>query len=249
MNDDEQSGRAQPRYKRILLKLSGEAFAGEGGQGLDYPSVDTIAAEVVNLQKLGVEVAVVVGGGNIVRGRSAAERGVEQVTGHYMGMLATIINALAFQDALEKLKVETRVQSAISVIAVAEPYIRRRALRHLEKGRVVIFATGTGNPYFTTDTAAALRASEIGADAVLMAKNGTDGVYDKDPRRYPDAVKFETITYTDAINRQLKVMDLTAFTFCMENKMPIVVFDINVPGSIVRVAQGERIGTLVAQNA
>jgi len=249
MGDDEQSSQPQPHYKRILLKLSGEAFAGDGGQGLDYPSVDTIAAEVVNLQALGVEVAVVVGGGNIVRGRSAADKGVEQVTGHYMGMLATIINALAFQDALEKLGVETRVQSAISVVAVAEPYIRRRALRHLEKGRVVIFAAGTGNPYFTTDTAAALRASEIGADAVLMAKNGTDGVYDKDPRRYSDAVKFETITYVDAISRQLKVMDLTAFTFCMENKMPIVVFDINVPGSIVRVAQGERIGTLVAQNA
>ncbi|HEX5322225.1 MAG TPA: UMP kinase [Capsulimonadaceae bacterium] len=252
MQDQEQTdrvssdGSASPHYRRILLKLSGEAFAGDEGQGLDYPSVDTIAGEVVNLQRLGVEVAVVVGGGNIVRGRSAADKGVEQVTGHYMGMLATIINALAFQDALEKLGVETRVQSAISVVAVAEPYIRRRALRHLEKGRVVIFAAGTGNPYFTTDTAAALRASEIGADAVLMAKNGTDGVYDKDPRRHSDAVKFDTITYTDAISRQLKVMDLTAFTFCMENKMPIVVFDINVPGSIVRVAQGERIGTLVS---
>jgi uridylate kinase len=237
---------APVRYGRVLLKLSGEAFAGADRHGLDYPAIDDIAAQVAELVDLGIGVAVVVGGGNLVRGRSAAGKGVEEVTGHYMGMLATVINALAFQDALEKLGIETRVQSALPVTAVAEPYIRRRAMRHLEKGRVVIFGAGTGNPYFTTDTAAALRASEINADAILMAKNGTDGVYDKDPRSNPDAVKFEFITYADAINRQLKVMDLTAFTFCMENKMPIVVFDINVRGDIARVALGHKIGTLVA---
>jgi uridylate kinase len=235
------------RYNRVLLKLSGEAFAGEARHGLDYAAIDNIAAQVSELVELGIGVAVVVGGGNLVRGRSAAGKGVEEVTGHYMGMLATVINALAFQDALEKLGVQTRVQSALPVTAVAEPYIRRRAMRHLEKGRVVIFGAGTGNPYFTTDTAAALRASEINADAILMAKNGTDGVYDKDPRTNPDAVKFDFITYADAIGRQLKVMDLTAFTFCMENKMPIVVFDINVHGDIARVALGHRIGTLVAE--
>ena len=234
------------RYNRVLLKLSGEAFAGEARHGLDYAAIDDIASQVSELVALGIGVAVVVGGGNLVRGRSAAGSGVEEVTGHYMGMLATVINALAFQDALEKLGVETRVQSALPVTAVAEPYIRRRAMRHLEKGRVVIFGAGTGNPYFTTDTAAALRASEINADAILMAKNGTDGVYDKDPRTNADAVKFDFITYVDAIGRQLKVMDLTAFTFCMENKMPIIVFDINVRGDIARVALGHRIGTLVA---
>ncbi|MDR3710529.1 MAG: UMP kinase [Capsulimonadaceae bacterium] len=235
----------QPRYKRVLVKLSGEALAGEARQGLDYPSIDTIAAEVADLRALGVEVAVVVGGGNLVRGRSAADRGVEQVTGHYMGMLGTVINSLALQDSLEKIGVATRVQSALTITAVAEPYIRRRAMRHLEKGRVVIFGAGTGNPYFTTDTASALRASEIGAEAILMAKNGTDGIYDKDPRQFPDAVKFDHIEYADAINRQLKVMDLTAFTFCMENKMPIVVFDMKVSGNMARVALGEPIGTLV----
>jgi len=235
-----------PKYRRVLIKLSGEAFAGELGQGLDYPSIDVIAGEVAALHAMGVGIAIVVGGGNIVRGRSAAEKGVEQVTGHYMGMLGTVINALAFQDALEKLGLEVRVQSALPITAVAEPYIRRRAMRHLEKGRIVIFGSGTGNPYFTTDTAAALRASEIGADAILMGKNGTDGVYDKDPRRNADAVKFDTITYADAINRQLKVMDLTAFTFCMENNMPIIVFDLNGLGNMARVARGESIGTLVS---
>ncbi len=238
--------KSQVKYKRILLKLSGEAFAGENGQGLNYEAIDKIAHEVAELYQIGIEVAVVVGGGNLIRGRRAAEKGVEEVTGHYMGMLATIINALALQDSLEKLGVETRVQSALNVNAVAEPYIRRRALRHLEKGRVVIFGAGTGNPYFTTDTASALRASEIGANAILMAKNGTDGVYDKDPRLFADAVRFENISYADAINRQLKVMDLTAFTFCMENRMPIIVFDINAPQSIRRVVEGEAIGTLVA---
>jgi uridylate kinase len=240
---------APVRYNRVLLKLSGEAFAGESRQGLDYGAIDDIAAQVADLVNLGIGVAVVVGGGNLIRGRSAAGKGVEEVTGHYMGMLATVINALAFQDALEKLGIQTRVQSALPVTAVAEPYIRRRAMRHLEKGRVVIFGAGTGNPFFTTDTAAALRASEINANAILMAKNGTDGVYDSDPRNNPDAKKFDFITYADAIGRQLKVMDLTAFTFCMENKMPIIVFDINVRGDIVKVALGHRIGTLVAAQA
>jgi len=235
----------QPRYKRVLVKISGEALAGEPGNGLDYDAIDIIAGELASVRALGVEVAVVVGGGNIMRGRIAAEMGVDQVTGHYMGMLGTVINCLALQDALEKRSVATRVQTALTITAVAEPYIRRRALRHLEKGRVVIFGAGTGNPYFTTDTASALRASEIGADAILMAKNGTDGVYDKDPRTNTDAVKFTRIDYADAINRQLKVMDLTAFTFCMENKMPIVVFDIRVRGNMARVAVGEPIGTLV----
>jgi uridylate kinase len=236
---------AQAHFKRVLVKISGEALAGDCGTGLDYDAVQTIASELAALRSLGVEVAVVVGGGNIVRGRAAAEMGIEQVTGHYMGMLGTIINCLALQDALEKRGVATRVQTALAITAVAEPYIRRRAMRHLEKGRVVIFGAGTGNPYFTTDTASALRASEIGASAILMAKNGTDGVYDKDPRTNADAIKFERIDYADAINRQLKVMDLTAFTFCMEKKMPIIVFDIRVSGNMARVAAGEAIGTLV----
>ncbi len=235
----------KPRYKRVLVKISGEALAGDAKQGLDYEAVDTVAAEIGHLIAQGVEVAIVCGGGNIVRGRSAADKGVEQVTGHYMGMLGTVINALALQDALEKRYIPTRTQTALTITAVAEPYIRRRAMSHLDKGIVVIFGAGTGNPYFTTDTAAALRASEIGADAILMAKNGTDGIYDKDPRKHSDAVKFDQIGYADAINRQLAVMDLTAFTFCMENKMPIVVFDIRVPGNMARVANGEPIGTLV----
>jgi uridylate kinase len=233
------------KYRRILLKLSGEAFAGDDKQGINIEAVDVIAEQVASLHGLGVEIAVVIGGGNIVRGKKAAEKGVEQVQGHYMGMLATVINSLALQDALEKHGIETRVLSALAVSAVAEPYIRRRALRHLEKQRIVIFGGGTGNPYFTTDTAAALRASEINANVILMAKNGTDGVYDSDPRTNPDAVRFETITYADAINRQLKVMDLTAFTFCMENKMPIIVFDINEPSNMERTVRGEQVGTLV----
>jgi uridylate kinase len=239
------SDSAEPRYKRVLVKLSGEALAGESAQGLNYNAVDTIASEVASLRNLGVEVALVVGGGNIIRGRTAADMGIEQVTGHYMGMLGTVINALALQDSLEKRGIASRVQTALTITAVAEPYIRRRAIRHLEKGRVVIFGAGTGNPYFTTDTAAALRASEISANAILMAKNGTDGIYDKDPRKHGDAVKFDQIEFADAINRQLKVMDLTAFTFCMENNMPIVVFDIQAPGNMARIAMGEPIGTLV----
>ena len=235
-------------YKRILLKLSGEAFAGEDTQGINVKAVDHIADQVAALHAMGVEIAVVIGGGNIVRGKQAAGKGIEQVQGHYMGMLATVINSLAFQDALEKRNIETRVQSALTISAVAEPYIRRRALRHLEKKRVVIFAAGTGNPFFTTDSAAALRASEIQANVILMGKNGTDGIYDSDPRTNPDATRFETITYADAINRQLKVMDLTAFTFCMENKMPIIVFDMNIPGSMHKAVIGEKIGSLVTSS-
>ena len=247
MSDSESTGKP---WGRVLLKLSGEAFAGDGSHGvIDYGAVATIALEVVRLYRAGVQIAIVVGGGNVMRGTLAERAGMERVTADYIGTLGTVVNALALQDSLEQQGVDTRVQTAIPIQAVAEPYIRRRALRHLEKNRVVILAGGTGNPYFTTDTAAALRASEIKADAMLMAKNGTDGVYDKDPRIFDDAVKFDRITYADAINRQLKVMDLTALAFCMENNMPIVVFDINVEGNIQRVAAGAKIGTLVSRDA
>jgi uridylate kinase len=233
-----------------LLKLSGEAFAGDGSHGvIDYGAVATIAAEVASLHHSGVQIAIVVGGGNIMRGHLAEQAGMERVTADYIGTLGTVVNGLALQDSLEQQGVDTRVQTAIPIQAVAEPYIRRRAMRHLEKGRVVILAGGTGNPYFTTDTAAALRANEVRADGILMAKNGTDGVYDKDPRAHADAVKFDRIAYDDAIDRRLKVMDMTALTFCDENDIPIVVFDINVPGNIQRAASGDPIGTLVARDA
>jgi uridylate kinase len=244
---DEPGHRPAARWSRILLKLSGEAFAGDGSHGvIDYGAVATIAGEVVRLHEMDVEIAIVVGGGNVMRGTLAEKAGMERVTADYIGTLGTVVNALALQDSLEQRGVDTRVQTAIPIQAVAEPYIRRRALRHMEKGRVVILAGGTGNPYFTTDTAAALRASELHAGAILMAKNGTDGVYDKDPRKFADAVKFERISYDDALNRQLRVMDLTALAFCMENKIPIVVFDINVAGNIQRVAAGASIGTVVS---
>jgi uridylate kinase len=238
------------KWSRVLLKLSGEAFAGDGSHGvIDYQAVAKIAAEVAGLQRGGVQTAIVIGGGNVMRGQLAEKAGMKRVTADHIGMLGTVINALALQDSLEQQGIHTRVQTAIPIQTVAEPYINRRALRHLEKGRVIILAAGTGNPFFTTDTAAALRASEVRAEAILMAKNGTDGVYDKDPRRHPDAVKFDRISYADAIDRRLKVMDLTAMAFCMENNLPIVVFDINVPGNIQRVAEGARIGTLVAKDA
>jgi len=238
------------KWSRVLLKLSGEAFAGDGSHGvIDYQAVAKIAAEVAGLQRGGVQTAIVIGGGNVMRGQLAEKAGMKRVTADHIGMLGTVINALALQDSLEQQGIHTRVQTAIPIQTVAEPYINRRALRHLEKGRVVILAGGTGNPFFTTDTAAALRASEVRAEAILMAKNGTDGVYDKDPRRHPDAVKFDRISYADAIDRRLKVMDLTAMAFCMENNLPIVVFDINVPGNIQRVAEGAPIGTLVAKDA
>ena len=241
---------SQMKWSRVLLKLSGEAFAGDGSHGvIDYQAVAKIAAEVACLQRSGVQTAVVIGGGNVMRGQLAEKAGMKRVTADHIGMLGTVVNALALQDSLEQQGVDTRVQTAVPIQTVAEPYINRRALRHLEKGRVVILAGGTGNPFFTTDTAAALRASEVRAEAILMAKNGTDGVYDKDPRQHSDAVKFDRIAYADAIDRRLKVMDLTAMAFCMENNLPIVVFDINVPGNIQRVAEGAKIGTLVAKDA
>ena len=234
----------QPRWQRVLLKLSGEAFAGERGSGLDYTLIGSLARQIVDAHQLGVEIAVVIGGGNIIRGQHAAQAGIDRATADYMGMLATVINALALQDAIEQLGVPTRVQTAIQMFQVAEPFIRRRAIRHLEKGRVVILAAGTGNPYFTTDTAAALRALEIRAQAFLKATN-VDGVYDSDPKRDPNAKRFSYITYSEAIARQLRVMDLTALTLCMENRLPIVVFNIARPGNVVRAILGEDIGTLV----
>lgn len=234
----------QPRWQRVLLKLSGEAFAGERGSGLDYTVIGSLAKQIVDAHALGVEIAVVIGGGNIIRGQQAAQAGIDRATADYMGMLATVVNALALQDAIEQLGVPTRVQTAIQMFQVAEPFIRRRAIRHLEKGRVVILAAGTGNPYFTTDTAAALRALEIHAQAFLKATN-VDGVYDSDPRRDPNARRFSYISYSEAIARQLRVMDLTALTLCMENRLPIVVFNIARPGNVVRAILGEDIGTLV----
>jgi uridylate kinase len=239
----------EPRieYRRVLLKLSGEALDSVG----DGPEVlHLVAREVKSVRNAGIDIAIVVGGGNIVRGVQMAERTrVARVTADYMGLLATVINALALQDAMEQEGLETRVQTALDMRQVAEPYIRRRAIRHLEKGRIVIFAGGTGSPYFTTDTAAALRAIEIEADAILMAKKGVDGVYDKDPRRHPDAVRFRRLEYMEVLNRGLKVMDATAISLCMDNGMPIVVFDIARPGNIKRALLGEEIGTLVGGGA
>src|SRR3954470_8540651 len=234
----------RPKYSRVLLKLSGEALGGEGGIGIRPEAVQDMAQQIREVRDLGVQVVLVVGGGNIFRGLSGSERGIERATGDYMGMLATIINALALQDALEKLGVATRVQSAISMAQVAEAFIRRRAVRHLEKGRVVIFGGGTGNPYFSTDTAAALRANEIGAEVILKATK-VDGIYDSDPKKNPDAKRFSKITYLEALQKQLKVMDSTAFSLCMENKMPIIVFDVFKPHNLRRVVLGEEVGTLV----
>lgn len=234
----------RPKYKRVLLKLSGQAFSGKEKLGICPESVKAIAEGIKTARESGVDIAVVIGAGNIIRGAAASEGGIDRATGDYMGMLGTVINALALQDALEKLGVDTRVQSAIAMSEVAEPLIRRRTIRHMEKGRVVILAAGTGNPFFTTDTAASLRALEIRADAVLKATN-VDGVYDCDPKKNDGAVKFDRITFMEAINRSLGVMDLTAFTLCMENNLPIVVFDITGPGNIARAAAGETIGTLV----
>jgi uridylate kinase len=235
-----------PRYRRIVLKLSGEVLAGPGGYGIDEKVISSIADELVEVQKLGVEVGVCLGGGNIFRGLAAASRGMDRVAADYMGMLATVINALALQHALEKQKLYTRVLSAIDMQKVAEPFIRRRAMRHLEKGRVVIFGAGTGNPYFTTDTAAALRAIEIGADVILKGTR-VDGVYDKDPEKNRDASRYQSITYLDVLNQGLKVMDSTAVSLCMDNKLPIVVFDIGEPGNLMRVVEGEPVGTLVGE--
>ncbi|HYT58871.1 MAG TPA: UMP kinase [Haliangiales bacterium] len=234
----------KPKYRRILLKLSGEALGGESGGGICPETIHDVARQIGEVRELGVQVVIVVGGGNIFRGLTGSERGIERATGDYMGMLATIINALALQDALEKNGVPTRVQSAISMAQVAEPFIRRRAVRHLEKGRVVIFAGGTGNPYFSTDTAAALRANEIGAEVVLKATK-VDGIYDSDPKKNPKANRFEQLSYIEALQRQLKVMDSTAFSLCMDNKMPLVVFDLFKPHNLKRVVLGEHVGTLV----
>ena len=239
---------AESRWGRVLLKLSGEAFADSSiGSGIDAVVVKRLAEEVADASDaLNVQIAIVVGGGNIFRGLKGASRGMDRPTADNMGMLATVINALALQDALEDVGQPTRVQTAIQMSQVAEPYIRRRATRHLEKGRVVIFAAGTGNPYFTTDTTAALRAAEIGAGVILKGTHsGVDGVYTADPRTNPDAVKYERITYIDVINQGLKIMDSTAITFCRDNKLPIVVFDVLKPGNIHRVLTGEQIGTLV----
>src|SRR5690349_8374405 len=234
----------QSKYSRILLKLSGEALGGESGIGISPESVQDMAVQIREVREMGVQVVVVVGGGNIFRGLSGSERGIERATGDYMGMLATVINALALQDALEKLGVATRVQSAITMAQVAEPFIRRRAMRHLEKGRVVIFGGGTGNPFFSTDTAAALRANEMGADMILKATK-VDGIYDDDPKKNSNARRFPQITYLEALQKQLKVMDSTAFSLCMDNKMPIIVFDLFRPHNLKRVVMGEKVGTIV----
>ena len=238
------SQRPTPKYRRILLKLSGEALSTEGGFGIDAESLIQIANQIKEVRELGVEIVIVIGGGNIFRGLQGSQKGIERATGDYMGMLATLINALALQDALQKQGVETRVQSAIAATQVAEPFIRRRAVRHLEKGRIVIFAAGTGNPFFSTDTAAALRAAEISADVILKATK-VDGIYDSDPKKNPNAKRYSHITYIEAVQRQLKVMDMTAFTLCMDNKMPIIVFNLFEEHNFRRVVLGETIGTLV----
>jgi uridylate kinase len=231
-------------YNRILLKLSGEALMGEEGYGIDPKMMRHISLQVKDVKDQGVTVAIVVGGGNIYRGIRAEEQGLDRATGDYMGMIATVMNAVALQDCLETLGLDTRVQTAIQMAQVAEPYIRRRAIRHLEKGRIVIFAGGTGNPYFTTDTTAALRAMEIGAEVILKATR-VDGVYDKDPERYSDASLFPEITYLEVLNRNLRVMDATAISLCMENKLPIIVFNLKQQGNMKKVVAGERVGTVV----
>jgi uridylate kinase len=235
-----------PIFQRILLKLSGESLMGSLEFGTDPERVHAVAEAIKRVHDRGVEVAIVVGAGNIYRGMTGAAEGMDRATADYMGMLATVLNALPLQDALEKLGVHTRVQSAITVAEVAEPYIRRRAIRHLEKGRIVIFAAGTGNPFFTTDTAAALRASEVHAEAILMAKNGVDGVYTADPRTDPDARFIDEIPHMEALQRRLRVMDSTALTLCMENGIPIYVFNMDDERNIDRIVCGERVGTLVA---
>ena len=235
-----------PKYKRVLLKLSGEALGGVNGYGIDPETVVSMAKQIREVRKLGVELLIVVGGGNIFRGSFGSERGIERSTGDNMGMLATVINALALQDTLEKEGVATRVQSAITMTQVAEPFIRRRAIRHLERGRVVIFAGGTGNPYFTTDTAASLRANEIGAEVILKATK-VDGIYDKDPKKHADATRYSQVSYSEALQKKLKVMDQTAFALCQENGMPIIVFDLFKKDNIKNVVLGKRVGTLVTE--
>jgi uridylate kinase len=235
----------QPKYKRVVLKLSGEALAGTTGYGIDADMIASVSEQVKEVVEMKVEVAIVVGGGNIWRGISGSAQGIDRATADYMGMLATVMNALALQDKLESLGVPTRVQTSIEMKQIAEPYIRRRAIRHLEKGRVVIFAAGTGNPFFSTDTTAALRAAEIEAEVILMAKNKVDGVYTADPLVDPTAVKLETLTYMDVLNKNLRVMDATASSLCRDNNIPLIVFSITQPGNIKRAILGEKIGTTV----
>ncbi len=234
------------KYRRVLLKLSGESLAGPKEFGIDANTLTRIARQIKQIMEMGVSIGIVVGGGNIFRGAEAAKNGMDRVTADYAGMLATAINALALQDALERLGVVTRTQTAIGIQQVAEPYIRRRAIRHLEKGRAVIFAGGTGNPYMTTDTAAALRAIEVEAEVLLMTKNNVDGIYSADPRKDPKARKFDKLTHLEALNMRLEVMDATALTLCLENELPIIVFDLDAPRSIERAVMGETIGTLVS---
>lgn len=234
-----------PQYNRIVLKLSGEALAGDNGYGIDPKVIFSIAHQIKEIVELETQVAVVVGGGNIWRGVAGSNHGMDRATADYMGMLATVMNSMALQDALEKISVPTRVQTSIEMRQVAEPYIRRKAIRHLEKNRVVIFAGGTGNPYFSTDTTAALRAAEIEADVILMAKNNVDGVYSADPKKIKDAVKYDSITYLEVLNNGLAVMDSTASSLSMDNNIPMVVFNISVVGNIKRVILGEKIGTLI----
>ncbi len=235
----------ETKYHRVVLKLSGESLAGDQGFGIDPETVADIAAQIKKVRTHGIDVAVVVGGGNIWRGLAGSAKGMDRAQADYMGMMATVMNALALQDALEKQEVDTRVQTAIEMRQVAEPYIRRKAIRHMEKGRVVIFGAGTGNPYFSTDTTAALRAAEIEADVILMAKKGTDGIYNCDPNKNKDAKKFDSLTYIDILNKGLQVMDSTATSLCMDNHIPLVVFNIDEHSNIVRAALGENIGTTV----
>jgi uridylate kinase len=235
----------QPVYKRILLKLSGESLMGDKSFGLDPEVIEKYASEIKTIVDLGVQVAIVIGGGNIYRGMNESETGIERAHGDYMGMLATVINGMALQAMLEKLGVYTRLQSAIKMEQIAEPYIRRRAIRHLEKNRVVIFGAGTGNPYFTTDTAGSLRAIEISASIILKGTR-VNGIYTADPEKFPDATRYDQISFKECIDKNLRVMDMTAFTLCMENNLPILVFDINEPGNLKRIVMGERVGTLVS---
>lgn len=236
------------RYNRVVLKLSGEALAGQQGYGIDPEVIQSIASQIREIVELGTEVVIVVGGGNIWRGMAGSSKGMDRATADYMGMLATVMNSLALQDSLEDIEIPTRVQTSIEMRQVAEPYIRRKAIRHLEKKRVVIFAAGTGNPYFSTDTTAALRAAEIEADIILMAKNKVDGVYDSDPSANADAKKYQSLTYLDILNHDLKVMDSTASTLCMDNNIPLLVFSIMEEGNIKKAVMGEDIGTIIRRN-
>lgn len=242
---DQPAGQPATKYKRVVLKLSGEVLrGGKSGDPIDASTLEKVCAQVKELHELGVQIGLVIGGGNIFRGLPGAQRGVDRTTGDYMGMLSTVINGLALMDCLEKMGVNVRVQSAIPMNEIAEPFILRRAIRHMEKGRVVIFAAGTGNPYFSTDTTAALRASEMHADIIMKATK-VDGIYDKDPKKFPDAVKYDEITFIDALRQRLNVMDSTAFSLCLDNNVPILVFNLSEPHIIRRAAMGEKVGTLV----